>query len=72
MARRSRMLTTTEAARYLGVHPNTIRRWEAQGILPCYRLGSRGDRRFLRDEVDRFLGKSRSDNNGHDDGQGEG
>ena len=64
------MFTTTQAARYLGVHPNTIRRWEAQGILPCYRLGTRGDRRFLREEVDRFLGKARSDN-GHNDTRGE-
>ena len=52
------MLTTTEAARYLSVHPNTIRRWESQGLLPAFRLGRRGDRRFLRDDMERFLTQS--------------
>ena len=58
------MLTTTEAARYLSVHPNTVRRWEKQGLLPAYRLGTRGDRRFLREDVDRFLNNS-THGNGH-------
>ena len=62
MARRTKMLTTTEAARYLGVHPNTVRRWETQGLLPAYRLGRRGDRRFSRDEMDSFLARAA---NGH-------
>ncbi len=56
------MLTTTEAARYLGVHPNTVRRWESRGLLPAYRLGTRGDRRFLREDIDRFLNSSASGN----------
>ena len=64
MVRRTKMLTTTEAARYLGVHPNTVRRWETQGLLPAYRLGKRGDRRFSRDEMDRFLAQAAS-GNGH-------
>ena len=66
MPKRSRMLTTTEAARYLSVHPNTVRRWEKQGLLPAYRLGTRGDRRFLREDMDRFLNGSTSGNgSGH-------
>ena len=64
MPKRSRMLTTTEAAKYLSVHPNTVRRWEKQGLLPAYRLGTRGDRRFLREDMDRFLNNSTS-GNGH-------
>ena len=62
MPKRSRMLTTTEAARYLSVHPNTVRRWEKQGLLPAYHLGTRGDRRFLREDIDRFLNSSASGN----------
>ena len=58
------MLTTTEAARYLGVHPNTVRRWETQGLLPAYRLGRRGDRRFSREAMDRFLAQA-ANGNGH-------
>ncbi len=49
------MLTTSEVARLLNVHINTVRRWSNQGVLKTYRIGSRGDRRFERDDVIRFL-----------------
>jgi excisionase family DNA binding protein len=51
----SRMLTTTEVAHLLHVHPNTVRRWANEGFLPVYRLGTRGDRRFKRKEVEAFI-----------------
>ena len=53
--RNSRMLTTTEVAHLLHVHPNTVRRWANKGLLPVYRLGTRGDRRFKRKEVEAFI-----------------
>lgn len=46
------MLTTSEVARILNVHINTVRRWSNQGTLRSYRIGSRGDRRFRKDDVD--------------------
>ena len=48
------MLTTSEVARILNVHINTVRRWSNQGALKSYRIGSRGDRRFRKDDVDAF------------------
>jgi len=51
----SAMLTTTEVAHMLHVHPNTIRHWANKGLLPVYRLGTRGDRRFKRKEVEAFI-----------------
>ena len=51
----SRMLTTTEVAHLLHVHPNTVRHWANNELLHAYRLGTRGDRRFKREEVDDFL-----------------
>ena len=45
------MLTTSEVARLLHTHANTVRRWSNQGILKAYRIGSRGDRRFRREDV---------------------
>jgi excisionase family DNA binding protein len=53
--RNSRMLTTTEVAHALRVHPNTVRRWANNGLLPVYRLGTRGDRRFRWKEVEDFI-----------------
>jgi excisionase family DNA binding protein len=48
------MLTTSDVARILRVHINTVRRWANQGVLASYRIGSRGDRRFTRADIDRF------------------
>ncbi len=45
----------SQAARTLGVHPNTVRSWTAQGILPCLRINGRGDRRYRRDDLVRFM-----------------
>ncbi len=57
----SPMLTTSEVAHLLNVHINTVRRWSNQGILKSYRIGSRGDRRFRREDVTNFLSKISSD-----------
>ena len=51
------MLTTSEVARILSVHINTVRRWSNQGVLKSYRIGSRGDRRFMKEDIDNFFSK---------------
>ncbi len=56
------MLTVREVARLLNAHENTVRRWTDQGILRAYRIGSRGDRRFRRDDINIFLTVSRTHN----------
>jgi len=48
-------LSVTKAARLLGVHPNTIRTWSDQGRLRYYRINARGDRRYRRGDLERFL-----------------
>ncbi len=50
-----RMLTVSEAAQLLSAHPNSIRRWANMGILPAHRIGYRGDRRFLMEDLITFL-----------------
>jgi|WetSurMetagenome_2_1015567.scaffolds.fasta_scaffold293162_1 excisionase family DNA binding protein len=52
---KNRMLTTSGVANMLHLHINTVRRWSDQGILKPYRIGPRGDRRFVRDDVVQFL-----------------
>jgi len=49
------MLTVREVARLLHVHPNTLRRWSNNGRIRAYRITPRGDRRFKREEIARFL-----------------
>ena len=49
------MLTVREVARLLHVHANTVRRWSDRGIIRSYRITRRGDRRFRREDIARFL-----------------
>ena len=50
------LLTVSQVASRLNVHPNTIRRWVRQGLLKAHRIGPRRDRRIHRAEVEQFLG----------------
>jgi len=51
------MLTVREVAKLLHIHDNTVRRWSDQGMIRAYRISSRGDRRFRREDIARFLNK---------------
>ena len=51
----STMLTTSDVARLLHIHINTVRRWNNRGLLKAYRVGPRGDRRFPRQNITAFL-----------------
>jgi excisionase family DNA binding protein len=42
------------AAQILGVHPSTVTRWAADGLLPCVRTPS-GERRYRRKDVEELL-----------------
>ena len=50
-----RMLTVREVAQLLNIHSNTVRRWSDRGIIKAYRITHRGDRRFRREDIARFL-----------------
>ena len=49
------LLGVTAAAKILSVHPNTLRIWASQGLLPMYRVGPRGDRRFKLGDVEAYV-----------------
>ncbi len=50
-------LTIGEVALLLRIHINTVRRWCNQGILKFYRIGTRGDRRLRREDIEEFVRK---------------
>jgi excisionase family DNA binding protein len=58
-ARPHGLLSSTDAAKLLGVHPNTIRRWSDDGMISAYRVGKRLDRRFRRTDLEKFLETNR-------------
>lgn len=48
-------LRTSEAAKFLGVSPGTVRNWDRQGKLKARRLPHNGYRLFLKSELEAFL-----------------
>ena len=52
------LLAVGTAAKRLGVHPQTLRTWEANGRITALRVNDRGDRRFRSEDVDRLLRES--------------
>ena len=53
MSGQERLLTISQAAQRLGVHPNTLRTWADKGLVPHVKLPS-GYRRFTVAEVERL------------------
>ena len=51
--KQKKIVGITEAARVLAVHPNTLRKWADEGLVPHIKLPS-GYRRFSRTELERF------------------
>lgn len=49
-------LSTSQAARALGVSLGTIRRWSDMGHLDSYRTPG-GQRRFSREQIEKFVSK---------------
>ncbi len=50
------LLTISSTAGRLGVSKATLRKWDAEGKLKPIRIGTRGDRRYQLEDVQRFLG----------------
>ena len=50
------LMLPREVAEYLSLSPMTIKRWSNKGILKCIIINSRGDRRYLRSEINKLLG----------------
>ena len=50
-----RLLTLREAARLLRVDPNSVRYWADSGLIKNCRIGVRGDRRFMAEDIHSYL-----------------
>ena len=49
------MLTVREVSCLLGIHANTVRRWSDEGKIKATRISQRGDRRYKREDIKRFI-----------------
>lgn len=53
-----KLLKISEAAHMLGVHPETLRRWDREGKIQTIIINERGDRRFKVDEINKIIEKN--------------
>jgi len=49
------LLTLSEAAGILKVHPNTLRLWDKKGVLTAIRIGVKKVRRYKREDIEKFI-----------------
>ena len=49
------LITLSEASRILRVHPNTLRLWDKNGILPAVRIGEKKVRRYRKEDILKFI-----------------
>lgn len=53
------ILTLQQACDALNCHPNTLRGWDNKGLLKAMRFGTRKDRRYRKEDIIKFLNKSK-------------
>ena len=52
------ILTAREVAKYMKISVLTLKRWGKKGIfLPAFRINSRGDRRYKKEDLIAFIEK---------------
>jgi len=49
------LLSIKQAAKILNVSPQTLRRWDDKGILKAVRIGTRGDRRYHKKDIEAYI-----------------
>ena len=60
------LIRASTAAKRLGKHISTLKRWSEEGILPePIRLGPRGDRHYRAEHIDAVLKNGASRSPGH-------
>lgn len=57
MLKKIKLLRISEAAEMLGVNPETLRRCDNNGQLKAIKLGTRSDRRYKREDLEKLIEK---------------
>lgn len=52
------LISIREASEIIGVHPETLRRWDRCGKVNAIKINDRGDRRYNKQEIWNFVNKS--------------
>lgn len=62
MNKNSNLVDITSTAERLGVSKATLRKWDSEGKLKSIRIGSRQDRRYKLEDIERFLAQGAAGN----------
>jgi excisionase family DNA binding protein len=54
-SKETKLISLREAARILGVNPQTLRRWDDANKLKAVRVGSRNDRKYKAEDIIKML-----------------
>lgn len=57
IVKQPKLLTLKQASEILNCHPNTLRAWDKSGYLIAVRFGTRKDRRYRREDIEKLLRK---------------
>lgn len=49
------LMTLQEACSFLKVHPNTLRNWDENKVLPAIRIGTKKMRRYRATDIENFI-----------------
>lgn len=52
--RSKKFLTIREVSEILGVHQETLRRWDREGKLISVRIGDRGHRKYKKEDIEKL------------------
>ncbi len=51
----AQLLTLQQVCEILNCHPNTLRNWDNKGFLKAIRFGTRKDRRYRREDINKLV-----------------
>jgi len=51
----TKLFTLKQVAKMLSVNPDTLRKWDNNGILKAMRIGSRRDRRYRNEDIQKII-----------------
>ena len=55
---KARLIKIRDAAERLGVNPETLRRWDRSEKLKAVIVSVRGDRRYKKEDIEKFINKN--------------
>ena len=55
-------MTSSEFAERIGIHPQTVRKWDKEGTLPAHHKTSSGRRYYTEQQAEEFLNETKKQN----------